>query len=74
MRRQKIPAKANTISWDACVKGIDAAVIRNLPITSIALQRGLKRLSLYLQQIAMTRLTNTVALPQEQKQKRLARE
>jgi hypothetical protein len=44
-------------SWDASVKGIDDAAVRNLPITSISVQRWLDRLSLRFREIAMTRLS-----------------
>jgi hypothetical protein len=63
MRRERTLATTRIASWDARVKGIDDAAVRNLPITSISVRRWLNRLSPSLQQIAMTRLTETVALP-----------
>jgi hypothetical protein len=42
-------------------------MVRNLPITSIGVQCWFNRLSLCLQQVAMTRLTETVALPRRAK-------
>jgi len=50
-------ATTGIASWDASVKGIDDAVVRNLPITSISVQRWLDRLSPRFQQIAMARLS-----------------
>jgi hypothetical protein len=44
-------------SWEPRVKGIDDAAVRNLPITSISVQRWLDRLSPHFRQIAMTRLS-----------------
>ena len=53
-------------SWDAKVKGIDDAAVRNLPITSISVQRWLDRLSPRFRQIAMTRLSEIAGFPSEQ--------
>src|SRR5215510_3875558 len=44
-------------SWEPRVKGIDDAAVRNLPITSISVQRWLDRLNPRFRQIAMTRLS-----------------
>jgi hypothetical protein len=74
MRREKTLSTAHIASGDASADGIDGPIVRNLPITSINIQYWLIRLSLCLQQVAMTRLTKTVALPFRAKQKRLARE
>jgi hypothetical protein len=63
MRRERTLATTRIASWDARVKGIDDAAVRNLPIASISVQCWLNRLSPRLQQIAMTRLTETIELP-----------
>jgi hypothetical protein len=44
-------------SWDMQVKGIDDAVVRNLPIKSISVGGWLNRLSPQFRQIAMMRLS-----------------
>jgi len=55
--RERTLATTRIASWDARVKGIDDAAVRNLPITSISVQRWLDRLSPRFRQIAMTRLS-----------------
>jgi hypothetical protein len=50
-------ATTRIASWDARVKGVDDAAVRNLPITSISIQRWLDRLSPRFREIAMTRLS-----------------
>jgi hypothetical protein len=55
--RERTLATTRIASWDARVKGIDDAAIRNLPITSISVHRWLDRLSPRFRQIAMTRLS-----------------
>jgi hypothetical protein len=57
MRRERTLATTRIASWDARVKGIDDAAIRNLPITSISAQRWLDRLNPRFRQIAMARLS-----------------
>jgi len=57
LRREKTLATTRIASWDAHVKGIDDAAVRNLPITSISVQQWLDRLSPRFRQIAMTRLS-----------------
>jgi hypothetical protein len=61
--RERTLATTRIASWDACVKGIDDAVVRNLPITSISVQQWLDRLSPRFRQIAMARLSEITALP-----------
>src|SRR5262245_45562698 len=63
LRREKTLATTRIASWDARVKGIDDAAVRNLPITSISVQRWLDRLSPRFRQIAMARLSEITALP-----------
>jgi hypothetical protein len=43
--RERTLVTTRIASWDARVKGIDDAAVRNLPITSISVQRWLDRLS-----------------------------
>jgi hypothetical protein len=57
LRRERTLVTTRIASWDARVKGIDDAAVRNLPITSISVQRWLDRLSPRFRQIAMTRLS-----------------
>jgi hypothetical protein len=63
LRRERTLAATRIASWDARVKGIYAAAVRNLPITSISVQRWLDRLSLRFRQIAMTRLSESENFP-----------
>jgi len=63
LRREGTLETTRIASWEPRVKGIDDAAVRNLPITSISVQRWLDRLSPHFRQIAMTRLTKTVTLP-----------
>jgi hypothetical protein len=60
LRRERTLATTRIASWDASVKGIDDAAVRNLPIKSISVQRWLDRLRPRFRQIAMTRLYETV--------------
>ena len=57
MRRERTLATTRIASWDARVKGIDDAAVRNLSITSISVQRWLDRLNPRFRQIAMARLS-----------------
>ena len=57
LRREKTLATTRIASWDARVKGVDDAAVRNLPITSISIQRWLDRLSPRFREIAMARLS-----------------
>ena len=57
LRRERTLATTRIASWDACVKGIDDAAVRNLPITSISVRRWLDRLSTQFRRIAMERLS-----------------
>jgi hypothetical protein len=57
LRRERTLATTRIASWDAHVKGIDDAAVRNLSITSISVQRWLGRLSPRFREIAMTRLS-----------------
>jgi len=61
--RERTLATTRIVSWDTRVKGIDDAVVRNLPITSISVQQWLDRLSHRFRQIAMARLSEITALP-----------
>jgi hypothetical protein len=61
--RERTLATTRIASWDAHVKGIDDATVRNLPITSISIQQWLDRLSPRFRQIAMARLSEITALP-----------
>jgi hypothetical protein len=54
MRRDKTLSTAHIASWDAIANEIDSAIVRNLPITSIGVHYWFNRLSLCLQQVAMT--------------------
>ena len=63
LRRERTLATTRIASWDARVKGIDDAAVRNLPITSISIQQWLDRLSPRFRQIAMARLSEITALP-----------
>jgi len=59
-------ATTRIASWDARFKGIDDAAVRNLPITSISVQRWLDLLSPRFRQIAMARLSEIAGFPSEQ--------
>jgi hypothetical protein len=59
LQRERTLATTRIASWDARVKGIDDAAVRNLPITSISVQRWLDRLNPRFRQIAMTRLSES---------------
>jgi len=61
LRRERTLATTSIASWDACVKGIDDAAIRNLPITSISVRNWLDRLSPRFREIARTRLVEVAA-------------
>ena len=63
LRRERTLATTRIASWDSRVKGIDDAAVRNLPITSISVQRWLDRLSPRFRQIAMIRLSEVAAAP-----------
>jgi hypothetical protein len=63
LQRERTLATTRIASWDARVKGIDDAAARNLPITSISVQRWLDRLSLRFRHIAVTRLSEIAAFP-----------
>jgi hypothetical protein len=62
LRRERTLATTRIASWDVSVKGIDDAAVRNLPITSISVQRWLDRLSPRFRQIAMERLSEITAV------------
>ena len=55
--RERTLATTRIALWADHVKGIDDAAVRNLPITSISVQRWLDRLSSRFRQLAMTRLS-----------------
>jgi hypothetical protein len=55
--RERTLATTRIALWADHVKGIDDAAVRNLPITSISVQRWLDRLSPRFRQLAMTRLS-----------------
>jgi hypothetical protein len=57
LRRERTLETTRIASWEPRVKGIDDAAVRNLPITSISVQRWLDRLSPRFRQIAMARLS-----------------
>jgi hypothetical protein len=63
LRRERTLTTTRIASWDARVKGIDDAALRNLPIISISVLRWLDRLSPRFRQIAMTRLSEIAAVP-----------
>jgi len=63
LRRERTLATTRIASWGASVKGIDDAAVRNLPITSISVQRWLDRLSPRFREIAITRLSEIAAFP-----------
>jgi hypothetical protein len=63
LRHEKTLVTARVASWDARVKGIYDAAVRNLPITSISVQQWPDRLSPRFRQIAMARLSEITALP-----------
>jgi hypothetical protein len=63
LRRERMLATTRIASWDAKVKGIDDAAVRNLPITLISVQDWLDRLSPRFRQIAMARLSEITVLP-----------
>jgi hypothetical protein len=63
LRSERTLTSTRIASWDARVKGIDDAAVRNLPITSISVQRWLDRLSPRFRQIAMIRLSEVAAAP-----------
>jgi hypothetical protein len=63
LRRERMLATTRIASWDARIKGIDDAAVRNLPITSISVQQWLDRLSPRFRQIAMARLPEIAASP-----------
>src|SRR5215467_4018953 len=66
LRRERMLATTRIASWDARFKGIDDAAVRNLPITSISVQRWLDLLSPRFRQIAMARLSEIAGFPSEQ--------
>src|SRR5262247_2524829 len=66
LRRERTLATTRIASWDARVNGIDDAATRNLPITSMSVQRWLDRLSPRFRQIAMTLLSEIAGFPSEQ--------
>src|SRR5262249_36534998 len=57
LRVERTLATTRIASWDDRIKGIDDAAVRNLPITSISVQRWLDRLSPRFREIAMARLS-----------------
>ncbi len=59
LRRERTLATTRIASWETRVKGLDDAAVRNLPITSISVQRWLDRLSPRFRQIAMMRLSES---------------
>jgi hypothetical protein len=59
LRREGTLETTRIASWEPRVKGIDDAAVRNLPITSISVQRWLDRLSPRFRQIAMMRLSES---------------
>jgi hypothetical protein len=63
LRREKTLATTRIASWDARVKGIDDAAVRNLAIASISVQSWLDRLSPRFRHIAMARMSEITALP-----------
>jgi hypothetical protein len=67
--RERTLATTRIASWDARVKGIDDAAVRNLPITSISVQQWLDRLSSQFRQIAMTRLSEIAKVSRRTKSK-----
>jgi hypothetical protein len=69
MQRERTHATTRIASWDIRIKGIDDAAVRNLPITSISVQRWLDRLSPRFRQIAMARLSEIATIPLSSKNK-----
>jgi hypothetical protein len=68
LRHERTLETTRIASWDPSVKGIDDAAVRNLPITSISVQRWLDRLSPRFRQIAMMRLSETAAFPASERE------
>ena len=68
LRQERTLATTRIASWDAGVKGIDDAAVRNLPITSISVQRWLNRLSPRFRQVAMARLSEIAAFPSSERE------
>jgi hypothetical protein len=62
LRRERTLETTRIASWEPQVKGIDDAAVRNLPITSISVQRWLDRLSARFRQIAITRLSEIASV------------
>jgi hypothetical protein len=62
LRRERTLETTRIASWDVRIKGIDDAAVRNLPITSISVQRWLDRLSPRFRHMAMTRLSEIAAI------------
>jgi hypothetical protein len=67
LRHERMLSTTRIASWDARVKGIDDASVRNLPITSISVQRWLNLLNPRFREIAMTRLSEIAAFPTKTK-------
>ena len=67
--RERTLATTRIASWDARIKGIDDAAVRNLPITSISVQQWLDRLSSRFRQIAMTRLSEIAKVSRKTRSK-----
>jgi Domain of unknown function (DUF3854) len=63
LRRERTLETTRIALWEAQVKGIDDAAVRNLPITAISVQRWLDSLNPRFRKIAMTRLSEIAAVP-----------
>jgi hypothetical protein len=69
LRRERTLTTTRIASWDARVKGIDDAAVRNLPITSISVQQWFDRLSSRFRQIAMARLSEIAKVSRRMRSK-----
>jgi hypothetical protein len=63
LQRERTLETTRIASWEPMVKGIDDAVVRNLPISSISVRRWLDRLRPRFRQIAMTPLSGHAEVP-----------
>jgi hypothetical protein len=67
LRSEGTSATTRIALWDRRFKGIDDAVVHNVPISSISVPSWLGRLSPHFRQIVMTRLTELGAFPSQKK-------
>ncbi len=67
MRSEGTSETTRIALWDRRFKGVDDAVVHNVPISSISIRSWLERLSPHFRQIVMTRLTELGAFPFQKK-------